>query len=85
MIDLLVVENEDDTHDNRDLIDTNTSQALRENEIKELKAKGLEGDELIQAIAQSSTTFETKTEYSQKKYLRKKAQKYDSIAQKAIE
>ncbi|KAK8790904.1 hypothetical protein WA158_005535 [Blastocystis sp. Blastoise] len=76
VVDETEIDNEEDTHDNRDLVDTNDAQALRQEQIKQLKSSGLTGDDLVKAIAESSKTFETKTEFSQKKYLRKKAQKH---------
>ncbi|KMS94540.1 hypothetical protein BVRB_020390 [Beta vulgaris subsp. vulgaris] len=59
------------SNDNSNLFAKNSAQKLTQAEIEELK-KTVSGDELISLLAANSTTFTTKTEYSQEKYLKKK-------------
>merc|ERR1740139_1748153 len=61
--------------DNRHLAQDNSAQALRPDDISELK-KRCSGDEVVAAIASHSTTFAGKTKFSQEKYIKKKMQKH---------
>lgn len=75
--------------DNRNLFDTNTIQKVSNQEIEKPKEEGLwikaiktriiclgiKGEEIIKKLVTNSETFETKTKFSQEKYLRKKRQK----------
>ena len=45
--------------------------------VNSLKRKGTSGDDIVQSIVQSSATFESKTAFSQAKYLKKKAKKHN--------
>ncbi|CAK4079955.1 unnamed protein product [Aphanomyces euteiches] len=63
-------------NDNRSYTDTNDSQKLSNVEIAELKAQGVRGSELIAKLVENSDTWDTKTEFSKQKYLKKKQQKY---------
>lgn len=65
--------------DNRDLCDDGRSQKLTPEEIIKLKASGMSGKEVVQAITENSATFKDKTVYSQEKYVNKKHKKYDEI------
>jgi tRNA (adenine-N(1)-)-methyltransferase non-catalytic subunit len=62
--------------DNRDLVDTNTSQTLTSDDIAAMKAAGHAGEKIISALVENSATFATKTAFSQEKYIRKKQLKY---------
>ena len=63
--------------DNRDLRDTNTSQKLSSDDIARLKeSQGLKG--IVTQLVQSSASFENKTAFSQEKYIKKKAKKYQT-------
>lgn len=62
--------------DNRQLVDNNTAQGLSAEEIEVMKRQGAKGDEIIKALVANSTTFASKTEFSQEKYMRKKQKKY---------
>lgn len=62
--------------DNRTYTDTNTAQKLSSTEIGELRENGASGKEIIQALVENSETWDTKTEFSKQKYLKKKQQKY---------
>ncbi|KXZ53340.1 hypothetical protein GPECTOR_7g1234 [Gonium pectorale] len=63
--------------DNSAIFDRNTeNQKLTHEEIRELKASGKAGKEIIDALCSNSATFQTKTEFSQDKYKRRKAKKY---------
>jgi tRNA (adenine-N(1)-)-methyltransferase non-catalytic subunit len=64
------------TKDNRSYTDSNDSQKLSNIEIASLRASGLRGPELIAKIVENSETWDTKTEFSKQKYLKKKQQKY---------
>lgn len=62
--------------DNRHYADTNSAQTLKQTDIGELREKGATGKEIIQKLVENSSTWETKTEFSKQKYLKKKQQKY---------
>ncbi|KAL4155465.1 hypothetical protein PRNP1_007575 [Phytophthora ramorum] len=62
--------------DNRHYADTNSAQTLKQTDIGELREKGASGKEIIQKLVENSSTWETKTEFSKQKYLKKKQQKY---------
>ncbi|KDO24610.1 hypothetical protein SPRG_10142 [Saprolegnia parasitica CBS 223.65] len=64
------------TNDNRHYTDTNDSQKLSNVQIAELRASGVNGPELIAKLVENSDTWDTKTEFSKQKYLKKKQQKY---------
>lgn len=66
---------------NKALFDDGSAQALSATEIAKLRAQGLQGEELVREIAQNSATFESKTSFSQHKYLKKKARKYTPVVQ----
>ncbi|KAJ8533434.1 hypothetical protein ON010_g13820 [Phytophthora cinnamomi] len=62
--------------DNRHYADTNSAQTLKQTDIGELREQGATGKEIIQKLVENSSTWETKTEFSKQKYLKKKQQKY---------
>ncbi|KAI9912620.1 hypothetical protein PsorP6_006202 [Peronosclerospora sorghi] len=62
--------------DNRDYADTNSAQTLKQTDIGALREKGASGEEIIQKLVENSSTWETKTEFSKQKYLKRKQQKY---------
>lgn len=62
--------------DNRHLLDTSENQAVSQRTIEHLQASGVSGQELLDKLAQGSATFAGKTEFSQKKWLKKKTEKY---------
>ena len=47
-------------------------QIMTEGDIHSLRAAGARGDEIVSALVASSTTFDTKTVFSQEKYKAKK-------------
>lgn len=53
-------------------------QTISNEEIAQMKAEGKSGDDIIRAIAAASKTFDSKTEFSQEKWLRKKHAKYNT-------
>lgn len=61
--------------DNRSLLDDSTNQKLSQEEILEMQRKGVEGQEIIKALIDNSASFQSKTEFSQAKYIKKKQQK----------
>jgi tRNA (adenine-N(1)-)-methyltransferase non-catalytic subunit len=63
--------------DNRNLVDTNSSQRLSSQELEQMKADTqLTGRDIVHAIIQNSATFSDKTPFSKAKYIQKKLQKY---------
>ena len=69
--------------DNRTLVDRNAlthgrecSQKLGAEEIKELKDQGKDTKDVMKALIEKSETFKQKTEFSQAKWLKKKAAKH---------
>jgi tRNA (adenine-N(1)-)-methyltransferase non-catalytic subunit len=63
-------------NDNRSYTDTNSAQKLSVDELVELRDKGASGKEIIQKLVENSKTWDSKTEFSKQKYLKKKQQKY---------
>lgn len=62
--------------DNRNLIVDTETQALNKDDILKLRESGQSASEIVGTIVENSRTFNSKTEYSQEKYLRKKEKKY---------
>ncbi|KAK5638445.1 hypothetical protein RI129_012740 [Pyrocoelia pectoralis] len=62
--------------DNRDIIDDGKSQTLSKSEIENLRDRALSSGDIVQKLVENSRTFNSKTEYSQEKYLKKKEKKY---------
>lgn len=62
--------------DNRNLIATQDTQALKQGDIEKLRESGSSTSEIVGTIIENSKTFASKTEYSQEKYLKKKEKKY---------
>ncbi|GFZ10374.1 eukaryotic initiation factor 3 gamma subunit family protein [Actinidia rufa] len=67
---------EDESKDNRALVDNNTAQNLTGEDIDAMRRQGATGDEIVQALIANSATFEKKTSFSQEKYRLKKQKKY---------
>nr|CCC94005.1 conserved hypothetical protein [Trypanosoma congolense IL3000] len=64
-----------DDRDNRNLVDRNDNQVLSNDEIAEMRReKGV--DVFLNTLIERSATFQSKTAYSQEKYLRKKKKRY---------
>ncbi|GAM24157.1 hypothetical protein SAMD00019534_073320 [Acytostelium subglobosum LB1] len=64
---------------NSTLTSYNTSQKLTGDDIKGMKAKGGDYKEVISALIDNSSSFHTKTAYSQIKYLKKKMAKHSTM------
>jgi tRNA (adenine58-N1)-methyltransferase non-catalytic subunit len=64
------------TKDNRHLVDTNTAQTMPAQEVTRMKVLGYNSNEIITSLVQHSTTFATKTQYAQEKYILRKQQKH---------
>ncbi|GBG87373.1 hypothetical protein CBR_g45432 [Chara braunii] len=62
--------------DNRSLVDNNTAQGLSSQDIDRMKQEGVSGRDIVDALVASSKSFQSKTEFSQEKYRRKKQKKY---------
>ncbi|ONM34905.1 tRNA (adenine(58)-N(1))-methyltransferase non-catalytic subunit trm6 [Zea mays] len=67
---------QDETRDNRSLVDNNTAQNLSSDDIEAMKRDGATGDEIVEALIANSSTFGNKTVFSQEKYKLKKQKKY---------
>ena len=69
---------EDAAHaaDNRDLTDSSQHQKLSSDDIQELRLSGASGQEIINALMENSDSWESKTVFSQQKWLARKEQKY---------
>ncbi|XP_031477814.1 uncharacterized protein LOC116248917 [Nymphaea colorata] len=70
----LLLNNE--TRDNRSLVDNNKAQALSGEDIDALRREGATGDQIIEALIANSSTFGKKTAFSQEKYKVRKQKKY---------
>ena len=70
------VVDENDENDNRELVDDVENQTLRQTDIEKMRSNGVSGKDIIQELASSSITYDTKTDFSKKKYLKKKSEKY---------
>lgn len=67
------------TRDNRTITDAkggDGNQELRQKDIEDLKVKGLDGSKIVDALVSNSRTFEKMSELAQKKYKRRKEEKY---------
>lgn len=62
-----------DDNDNRELVDNRLNQTLDQDDILKMRKEGVSGHAIIQELASSSVTFDGKTDFSKKKYLKKKA------------
>lgn len=51
--------------DNRDINDDGSSQKLSTDDIMDLKKSGVSAETIVGTLVQNSTTFSSKTEYSQ--------------------
>ncbi|KAE8769554.1 putative tRNA (guanine-N(1)-)-methyltransferase,putative [Hordeum vulgare] len=67
---------QDETRDNRSLVDNNTAQTLSNEDIEAMKREGASGDAIVEALIANSSTFGNKTVFSQEKYKLKKQKKY---------
>lgn len=77
-LDITEVGDADEVKDNRDLVDNNTNQQLSNDEVAAIRReKGL--SELLQTLVEKSASYETKTNFAQEKYLRKKQKKYGTL------
>lgn len=57
------------------------SQSLKQEEIELLKQSGASGDKIVQMIVENSLSFNSKTKFSQNKYLKKKQKKHCEVIQ----
>lgn len=62
--------------DNRSITDDGTSQKLSKEEIEDLREAGKSSKEIVTSLISNSSSFTTKTEFSQEKYIKKKEKKY---------
>ena len=66
----------DQERDNRNIKDDNTSQALDQKKLAELREKTTDGSAIVKEIIANSSTFSMKTDFSRAKYIQKKQMKY---------
>lgn len=64
------------TNDNRHLIDNNRSQSITQAQVEKLRSKGTQGAAIVAALIENSATFDAKTEFSKAKYITRKLLKY---------
>ena len=62
--------------DNRNIIDDGNSQVLSKTEIEDFRDQALSSNDIVQKLVANSKTFNSKTGYSQEKYLKKKEKKW---------
>lgn len=67
----------DTMRNNQNLIDDTGNQKLKQEAIVDMQARGVQGEELVQTVANNSSTFKNKTAFSQQKYLKRKRAKFD--------
>ncbi|KAK2955998.1 putative tRNA-methyltransferase [Blattamonas nauphoetae] len=65
--------------DNRNLIPTALSQKMAPEQIIKMKTEGAKAEEIVGALITQSATFETKTDYSKEKYIKKKLKKHQRM------
>jgi hypothetical protein len=64
---------------NSKLVDDNTAQQLKHEEIEQMKLDGRGGRAIVDAVVKNSSTYAEKTEYAKEKYIRKKQKKCVSL------
>ena len=70
-------EEEEEEKNNSSLVQDQNHQKLTQETIEEMKKnRRIDGSQIVDAIITSSSTFETKTQFSQQKYIKKKQAKY---------
>ncbi|EFA04885.1 tRNA (adenine(58)-N(1))-methyltransferase non-catalytic subunit TRM6-like Protein [Tribolium castaneum] len=67
--------------DNRNITDDGQSQNLTTEDISKLKSEELNSNSIVEKLINNSKTFNSKTEYSQEKYIKKKEKKYFEYVQ----
>ncbi|XVE56154.1 hypothetical protein DITRI_Ditri03aG0214700 [Diplodiscus trichospermus] len=67
---------QEESRDNRAIIDNNQAQCLTDEDIGAMRRQGATGNEIVEALIANSSTFEKKTQFSQEKYRLKKQKKY---------
>lgn len=68
--------NSESGKDNRNIHDHNDSQVLSQKDLETLKEQGTSSVEILSHLVENSKTFNSKTEFAQEKYLKKKEKKY---------
>ena len=69
---------ENDSKDNRNLLDDGKSQKLSRDQIESFKDADLTESQIISTLVSNSATFADKSAFSQAKYIKKKRQKYSN-------
>ena len=69
-----------DTADNSKLLDQGAgNQALTADDILAMQQDGKSAEDIVAGLVANSTTFQTKTQFSQEKYRNKKTQKHSTL------
>ncbi|KAF2077639.1 hypothetical protein CYY_001026 [Polysphondylium violaceum] len=71
--------NKSEDANNSNLDQNHTAQKLSQQDIIDMKTKGTDSDVIIKTLIENSASFQSKTAYSQIKYLKKKLKKYKTI------
>lgn len=66
------------TANNSELFATGDAQKLTHEDIVKMKKEGVRGDDLVKTLAANSKTFDSKTEFSQEKWIKKKKAKHST-------
>ncbi|XVF58437.1 hypothetical protein PTKIN_Ptkin07bG0066900 [Pterospermum kingtungense] len=69
-------QSQEESRDNRSIIDNNQAQSLTGEDIDAMRRQGATGNEIVEALIANSATYEKKTQFSQEKYRLKKQKKY---------
>ncbi|CAB9509006.1 N(1)-methyltransferase non-catalytic subunit TRM6 [Seminavis robusta] len=63
-------------NDNRHLLMGDKSQAMDQDDLRQLREEGAHGSEIVEALIENSSSFKNKTEFSKAKYILRKQKKY---------
>lgn len=66
----------DQARDNRNIHDDNTSQALDQTKLQEMRMTATDGSEIVKTLIANSSSFAKKTDFAQAKYIHRKQLKY---------
>jgi tRNA (adenine58-N1)-methyltransferase non-catalytic subunit len=67
--------------DNRNIVDDGRSQALKPDEILQLRETSMGSKAIVEHLVENSKTFAIKTEFAQEKYIKRKEKKYADYIQ----
>eukprot|EP01041_Mallomonas_annulata_P012710 gene12710-26771_t len=76
LFEMTIEESESRSGDNRSFTDSNTAQKLTDDDIHNLRKAGATGENIIKSLIANSETWNSKTEFAQEKWLKRKQKKY---------